>query len=94
MIHLIGFKYVPNTTETADAFLREIYRLHGFPKVVTTDRGVQFTSQVWKELLEFFGTEVNYATTNYHDTVMPMQKLIYGALLEPTKMKAGWTTCS
>ena len=40
MIHLIGVKHVPNANETADTFLKEIYRLHGFPKVVTTDRGV------------------------------------------------------
>jgi len=61
MINLIGFKHVPNATETADTFLREIYRLHGFPKIVT--------SQVWKELLKFFGTEVNYATIRHHETV-------------------------
>jgi len=42
MIHMIEYKYVPN--ETAEAFLKEIYKLHGFPKVVTTDRGVQFTT--------------------------------------------------
>jgi len=39
MIHLIGFKPLPNANETADAFLKEIYSLHVFPKVVTTDRG-------------------------------------------------------
>jgi len=69
MIHLIGFKHVPNTNETADAFLRKIYRLHGFPKVVTTDRGSQFISKVWKEMLEFFGNEINIATTSHHETV-------------------------
>jgi len=37
MIQLIGFKYVHYANETADVFLKEIYRLHGFPKVVTTD---------------------------------------------------------
>jgi len=65
MIHLIKFKHVLNANETANVFLKEIYRLHGFPKVVTTDRGVQFTSQVWKELLEFFGTE-NYDTLPFY----------------------------
>ena len=74
MIHLIGFKHVPNATETADAFLREIYRLHGFPKIVTTDRGVQFTSQVWKELLEFFDKEVNYATISHQETVVLVER--------------------
>jgi len=74
MIHLIGLKHVPNANETADVFLREIYRLHRFPKVVTTDRGVQFTSQVWKELLEFIGTEVNYATTCHHETLGQVER--------------------
>ena len=74
MIHRIGFKHVPTANETANSFLKEIYRLHGFPKVVTTDRGVQFTSQVWKELLEFFGTEVNYATTSHHEIVGQVER--------------------
>ena len=74
MIHLIGFKHVPNANETANAFLREAYGLHGFPKVVTTDLGVQFTIQVWKELLEFFGTEVRYATTSHHETVGQVER--------------------
>ena len=74
MIYLMGFKFVPNANETADVFLREIYRLHGFPKVVTTDRGAQFTSQVWKELLEFFGTGVNCATTSHHETVGQVER--------------------
>jgi len=36
MIHLIEFKHVPNANEIVDEFLREIYMLRGFPKVVTT----------------------------------------------------------
>ena len=44
MIHLKGFKHLPNANKTADAFLKKFYRLHGFLKVVTTDRGTLFTS--------------------------------------------------
>jgi len=57
MIHLWVFKHVPNWIETAEVFLRDIFRHHGFPKVITADRGTQFTSPVWEELLKFFGTE-------------------------------------
>ena len=56
MIHLIGFKHMTNANEIADAFFKEIYRLRGFSKVVTSDRGTHFVSQVWKASLEFFGT--------------------------------------
>jgi len=74
MIHLIGFKHLPTAIETSRAFLREIYRLHGFPKVITTDRGTQFTSKVWEELLDFFGTELNTATTSHHQTVGQVER--------------------
>ena len=74
IIYLIGFKNVPNANETADTFLREIYKLHGFPMFVTTDRGSQFTSQVWKELLEFFGTEINYPISSQHETVGQVER--------------------
>jgi len=74
MTHLIGFKHLPNINETSDSFLKEIYRFHGFPKVVITDRGTQFTSYLWKELLEFFETQINYATTNQHETVGQVER--------------------
>jgi len=35
MIHLWVFKHVPNAIETAEVFLRDIFRHHGFPKVIT-----------------------------------------------------------
>jgi len=55
MIHLPGFKHKLNADKTANASLKEIYRIHGFPKIVISDGGTKFTSQVWKELLKFFG---------------------------------------
>jgi len=74
MIHLTGFKHIPTAIETASAFLKDVFRLHGFPKVITTDRGTQFTSQVWGELLEFFEAEVSLATTSHHQTVGQVER--------------------
>jgi len=74
MIHLVGFKHVPTAIDTERAFLKEVYRLHGFPKVITTDRGTQFTSRVWEELLDFFGAELSMATTNHHQTVGQVER--------------------
>jgi len=74
MIHLVGFKHVPTAIDTARAFLKKVYRLHGFPKVITTDRGTQFTSRVWEELLDFFGAELSMATTSHHQTVGQVER--------------------
>jgi len=37
MIHLVGFRHVPTAKETAVAYLQNIFKLHGFPKEITTD---------------------------------------------------------
>ena len=35
---------------TADLFVNNVYRLHGFPNTVVLDRGPQFNSLFWKTL--------------------------------------------
>ena len=40
----------PSAAETAKVFFKEIVKLHGTPKSIVSDRGVQFTSKFWKEL--------------------------------------------
>ena len=45
--------------------MREIFRLHGIPKTVISDRYVKFTSAFWKTLFTGLGTQV-YFSTAYH----------------------------
>ena len=43
MIHLIPFKQIPDAKQTAKAFMNNVYKLHGLPYDMYTDRGPQFT---------------------------------------------------
>ena len=74
MIHLVGFKKVPNSYETAQAFLMNVFRLHGFPIQITTDRGVQFTSKLWEDLMRIFKIEYTPATTNHHESAGQVER--------------------
>ena len=74
MIHLVGFKHLPTARETARAYLRNVFKLHGFPLGITTDRGTQFTNQLWKKLMEFFNVEIHLATTDHHETVGQIER--------------------
>ena len=69
MIHLIPFKELQNAEETARAFIKNIFRLHGLPDDIYTDRGSQFTSELWLELMEKLGIQSKIATTDHHETV-------------------------
>ena len=49
----------------SDIFMKEIFRLHGIPKVVISDRDVKFTGNFWKSLFKGLDTQLNFSTT-YH----------------------------
>jgi transposase InsO family protein len=49
----------------AQAFFREIVRLHGIPQSIVSDRDPVFTSTFWKELMRLFGINLQM-TTAFH----------------------------
>eukprot|EP00833_Pecoramyces_ruminatium_P000433 jgi/Orpsp1_1/1174465/evm.model.c7180000050226.1 len=74
MIHLIPFKDVPNAQQTAKAFMKYIYKLHGFPSDIYTDRGTQFTSALWNEFMNICNIRLKIATTDHHETVGQVER--------------------
>ena len=62
--------FMPTTSDvdakgTAELFDREIFRLHGMPEEILTDRGTQFTSQFSQELFRLRGCSWLLSTA-YH----------------------------
>uniref|UniRef100_A0A3Q3APQ7 Gypsy retrotransposon integrase-like protein 1 n=1 Tax=Kryptolebias marmoratus TaxID=37003 RepID=A0A3Q3APQ7_KRYMA len=49
MVHLVPLKKLPTSKELADIMAREVFRLHGIPKDIVSDRGPQFISKFWRE---------------------------------------------
>ena len=45
--------------------MKEIFKLHGLPKAIVSDRNVKFNSKFWKGLFADLGTKLNFITT-YH----------------------------
>ncbi len=48
--HLLPYKATCNTQDTARLFLQHIWKLHGLPTTIMSDRGPQFVSEFWKHL--------------------------------------------
>jgi transposase InsO family protein len=46
-------------------FLDTVYKLHGLPQVIVTDRDPLFTSIFWQELIKKLGITLNFSTA-YH----------------------------
>lgn len=63
--HFVALKHPYTTQEIAETFLREIYKLHGLPRAIVTDKDAIFTSQFRQQLFKTMGTKLNM-TTSYH----------------------------
>ena len=65
MIHLIPTTTSLSSTGLAELYKSGIWRLHGIPRRIISDRGPQFASKFMKELCNALGIERNLSTA-YH----------------------------
>ena len=56
------------THDIVKIFMKDIFKLHGFPKVIVFDRDVKFTFNFWKGLFADLGTKLNFSTS-YHPQI-------------------------
>ena len=54
--------------QLADLYARNIFRLHGLPKTVVSDRGTQFIAKFWKGLCKILKIEALLSTPYHPET--------------------------
>ena len=53
------------TSQVAELFFRDVFRLHGLPKTIVNDRDSRFMGGFWQEIFHLVGTELTLSTS-YH----------------------------
>lgn len=62
MTHFVPLSKLPSAKETAQLILLHVFRLHGLPIDVVSDRGPQFTSAFWKEFCRLLGATASLSS--------------------------------
>ena len=65
LVHFVPLPKLPSAKETAEFVLSNVFRLHGFPKDVVSDRGPQFVSKFWKEFCALLGATVSLSSGHH-----------------------------
>jgi hypothetical protein len=66
--HFIPLKHPFTAFSVAMAYVKEIYRLHGLPEAIVSDRDPIFTSTLWQELFRLTQTELRMSSARHPET--------------------------
>ncbi|KAK9539596.1 hypothetical protein VZT92_004693 [Zoarces viviparus] len=60
--HFIPLPKLPSARETTDLLVQHVVRLHGIPADIISDRGPQFSSQLWKAFCHTLGATASLSS--------------------------------
>ena len=63
--HFVPLPKLPSAAETAQLMVTHVFRLHGLPQDIVSDRGPQFTSCFWKAFCSLLNASVSLSS-GYH----------------------------
>ena len=63
--HFFAISFDYSAAQVAKLFFREVFRLHGLPKTIVSDRDIKFTGAFWKYIFWLVGTDLA-TRTSYH----------------------------
>jgi hypothetical protein len=66
--HFIPIKSTFKEIDIANLFMKDMFRLHGMPKKIMSDRDMKFPSNFWKSLMAGIETKLLFITA-YHPQI-------------------------
>lgn len=63
--HFFALQHPYTAASVSHTFLNEVFKLHGLPSSIVSDRDKVFTRKFWQDLFKALGTNLNLSTA-YH----------------------------
>ena len=76
MVHFVPCTKEITAPEYAELFVNHVFRLHGLPEVIISDRDPRFTSKFWRSLFDLLGTDLRFSTAFHPQTDGQSERMI------------------
>ena len=67
-VHFVKSKTTDTSIEVSDTFFSNIFKHHGMPDSIVSDRDSKFTSEFWKRLMELCGVQLKMSSSRHPQT--------------------------
>ncbi|EDO18644.1 Tkp3 protein [Vanderwaltozyma polyspora DSM 70294] len=74
--HFIAAQTPLHSSDVLNLMFRYIFAYHGFPKTITSDRDVRFTSNIYREFTERLGIKLTMSSSNHPQTDGQSERVI------------------
>jgi hypothetical protein len=68
MLHAVPTTIHSSSSDLARLFHDTIFKLHGLPQQIISDRDTRFTADFWSSLFKTLGTKLSFSTANHPQT--------------------------
>jgi transposase InsO family protein len=75
MVHFIALTEIATTKDLAQAFLKEVWKLHGLPESIILDRDTKWTSEFWDGLCSLLGIKKRMSTSFHPQMDRQMERV-------------------
>jgi hypothetical protein len=66
--HFVPHRKKDTTKDVANSLIWNVFRLHGFPSSIVSDRDPRFNSELWRHFTERLGVQLKMSTSNHAAT--------------------------
>ena len=82
--HFIPVKKTIKSHHMATLFISQVFKYHGMPSSIVSDRDPRMTSLFWKGLFENLGTRLNFSSA-YHPQTDGQSEIVNSVILDLLK---------
>lgn len=75
MAHFVPCPATTDAEGTANLYLQNVFRLHGWPETIITDRDGRFIDAFWRHLCDHVGAKRIMSTAHHHETAGQAERM-------------------
>ncbi|KAG3209081.1 hypothetical protein PC129_g19898 [Phytophthora cactorum] len=91
MVHLAAVPAEVTAVQTARRFVDMVFKHHGMPLDIVSDRDPRFTARFWQELFTLLGTQLSMSTADHPQTDGQTERVLGDLLKSYTHLFQQWS---